>query len=418
MIETTPIVAMKTTRRILSPALAIIGLLWAALAQADSPNIRTLTEQELVDMLVGSCIQSTRGCDAAPLIAQVQEALAKGQEFRLISTAGFPDDWVVAAVQGLGGGGPWEYVIERTTQQGLPTISLEEQNLRVLDLLGEHMGSDVQALVRSEAADATATALLVSAEKGIPILDAGITGRAVPEVQQSIPWIHGTASIPTAIITQWGDEIIINSAVDEYRVEDLGRAIAVASGGSATITMTPMSGQALQDGVIHGNLSEAILYGKTVREAREAGEDPIDALLEVTGGYRLFQGVVTRSDESGDRGFNWVDVEIDGTGDFAGHHYKVFVKNENLVAWLDGELDAITPDYIYNLEPATGESTPEGGSIGGYPVNEEVVLIGVPAHEKWRSDKGIELIGPRHFGFDFDFVPLEELQSSREMLED
>jgi len=30
---------------------------------AEEPQIRILKEQELVDMLVGSCIQSTRGCD-------------------------------------------------------------------------------------------------------------------------------------------------------------------------------------------------------------------------------------------------------------------------------------------------------------------------------------------------------------------
>ena len=247
-------------------------------------------------------------------------------------------------------------MLERVSKQNLDSIDIAEQNLRVLDLLADFMGTDVRAIIRSEAADATATALLIAAQRDIPILDAGITGRAVPEVQQSIPWINGTASIPTAIVTQWGDEIIIKSAVDEYRVEDIGRAIAVASGGEATITMTPMSGRALQQGVIEGNLTEAMEYGRAVRRAREDGQDPIAALLAVSGGYRLFQGVVTRSDVLGDRGFNWVDVELRGTERFQGHTYRVYVKNENLVGWLDGELDAMSPDYIYNLDPATGES--------------------------------------------------------------
>jgi DUF917 family protein len=25
----------------------------------------------------------------------------------------------------------------------------------------------------------------------------------------------------------------------------------------------------------------------------------------------------------------------------------------------------------------------------------------------WHSQKGIELLGPRHFGFDFDYVPFD-----------
>ena len=218
---------------------------------AEQPQTRILNEQELVDMLVGSCIQSTRGCDPEESVKKVKTALNQGKQFEMISTDNFPDDWMVVAVQGIGGGGAWEHVIERTQRQNLSTITEAEANSRVADLLSEHMGKEVKALIRSEAAEATTTALLVSADKGIPIIDAGITGRAVPEVQQSIPWINGIASIPTAIITPWGDEIIIKHAIDEYRVEDISRAIAVASAGSVTITMTPMSGKQLSQGVIH-----------------------------------------------------------------------------------------------------------------------------------------------------------------------
>jgi DUF917 family protein len=361
---------------------------------------------------VGACIQSTRNCDPSGSIEEVKQALADGKSFRLISPDAVPDDGLVVAVQGLGGGGAWEHVIERTNEQGLPVI--DNRRRRVVELLADHMNKEVTALVRSEAAGATATALLLAADMGIPTLDGGITGRAVPEVQQSIPWINGIASVPTAIITPWGDEIIIRHAVDEYRVEDIGRAIAVASGGSAIITMTPMSGAQLEKGVIPGNLSEALLFGKTVREAREANLDPIDALLRVSGGYKLFQGVVTRSDERGERGFNWVEAQFRGVDEFHGNTYRIYVKNENIVGWLNGEVDAISPDYIYNLDPETGEST-LGVGIGGYVVGEEVVIVGVPAPPQWRSERGIELMGPRHFGFDFDFVPLEQLQKNRSL---
>jgi DUF917 family protein len=381
-------------------------------AAQSSPGSRILSEQDLVDILVGSCIQSTRNCDPSESIKDIRQALAGGKEFRLLSTDNFPDDGMVVAVQGLGGGGAWEYVIERTDKQGLTTI--EDPRRRVVELLSDHLGKEFTALVRSEAAGATATALLLAADMGIPTLDAGITGRAVPEVQQSIPWINGIASIPTAIVTRWGDEIIIRNAVDEYRVEDIGRAIAVASGGSAIITMAPMSGAQLDRGVIPGNLSEALLYGRTVREAREAGEDPIDALVAVAGGYKLFEGVVTRSDDRGDRGFNWVEAEFRGVNEFEGNSYRIYVKNENIVGWLNGEVDAVSPDYIYNLDPKTGEST-LGVGIGGYAVGEEVVIVGVPAPPQWRSPKGVELMGPRHFGFDFDWTPIEELQSDRNL---
>lgn len=377
-------------------------------------QLRTLSEQNLIDIMVGSCIQSTRNCDPSESIAEIKSALAEGKVFRTISVDQIPDDGLVVAVQGIGGGGAWQHVIDRTDAQGLARI--EDPRRAVIELFSEYMGQEVTALVRSEAAGATATALLLGADMGIPTLDGGITGRAVPEVQQSIPWISGIASVPTAIITPWGDQIIIKHAIDEYRVEDIARAIAVASGDDATITMTPMNGVQIDQGVLSGNLSEAELYGRTVREARAAGEDPIAALIDVAGGYMLFEGVVTQSEERGERGFNWVEAEFAGVDAFEGRTYKVFVKNENIVTWLDGELDAVSPDYIYNLDPDSGEST-LGIGYGGYVVGEKVAMVGVPAPAQWRSEKGVELIGPRHFGFDFDYVPIEDLQAERALPE-
>jgi len=46
-------------------------------------------------------------------------------------------------------------------------------------------------------------------------------------------------------------------------------------------------------------------------------------------------------------------------------------------------------------------------------VGQEVVLVGWPNSEMWRTPKGIEVFGPRHFGFDFDYVPIEQLQKAR-----
>jgi DUF917 family protein len=39
-----------------------------------------------------------------------------------------------------------------------------------------------------------------------------------------------------------------------------------------------------------------------------------------------------------------------------------------------------------------------------------VAVIGVKTFDDvWRTAKGLELLGPRHFGFDIDYVPIEEL---------
>lgn len=178
------------------------------------------------------------------------------------------------------------------------------------------------------------------------------------------------------------------------------------------MAMNPMSGKDVKRGVIKGNLSQAILYGRTVREATERNEDPIEALVGAANGYRLFEGVVVKCDHQRKGGFTWSDVELEGTEDFAGHRYKVFVKNENILSWFDGKPDVMPPDHICNLDPETGDALPRWG-VSGYPLGTEVAMVGMPASPMWRTQLGIEVMGPRHFGFDLDYVPIEDLQKNR-----
>ena len=284
-------------------------------------------------MMQGSSIQATRGSDTESMVRRVKDLLAQGHKFTMIAVEDVPDDWTIASGGGIGGGGAWEYVRERTAKQQLPTIP--DVQRAALQALSAHIGKKFDAVVRSEAAGAMVTALAMAAELGVPIVDACKAGRARPEGSQSIQWINDIPTTPIAYASRWGDIVLVEKVVDGYRQEDLGRALAVASGGLVSAA-TAMAGKDLERGVISGSLSEAILFGRTVREAREQGRDPIEALVEAAKGYKLFQGVVTASEDRGERGFSWSDVEIRGTNEFTGHTYKVYVKNENIVAWLDG----------------------------------------------------------------------------------
>ncbi|KPK76091.1 MAG: hypothetical protein AMJ79_08335 [Phycisphaerae bacterium SM23_30] len=375
------------------------------------PPTRMLSEQEVVDALVGSSIQATRNSNSARMIETARALLKEGKKFTLISVEDLPDDWmVVAAAGGVGGGGAWEYVRERTGQQNLPTI--RNTRLQSAQLLSRYLDKKFDAVIRNEAGQAMLSAFQSAIELGVPVVDACLAGRAKPELNLQVSFIHGISGTPAAMVTRWGDEIIIGKAVDDYRLEDLARAVAVASGGGCSIARNPMTGREVKQGVIRGGVSEAILLGRTVREAKEQGEDPIAALVKVIKGYKLFHGIVTRSDERGERGFSWVDVELKGINEHEGHTYKVFVKNENIIAWLDDQPDVMPPDLIYNLDPKTGDAI-RSASLGGYPLGTEVVIVGRAASPIWRTPKGIELFGPRHFGYNLDYVPIEELQTKK-----
>jgi uncharacterized protein len=380
------------------------------------PTLRTLTEQEVVDLLTGSSIQAARSSDTEGMIRRAKELLAEGKRFTLIALEDLPDDWsVVSAAGGLGGGGAWDHVSERMERQRAPTISEDVATLRAMEVLAAHLGTKFDAIIRNEPSGGTLAAFVSATARGLPVVDACLAGRCKPEVQMQMPFVRGVPPKPAVLVTRWGETIIIDKAVDDYRLEDLGRAIAVASGGHVSLARTPLTGNEVKQGAIPDSLSQALLWGRTIREARERGKDPIAALVEVAHGYKLFHGVVTKAASKGERGHSYWDIELQGVAGYAGHIYKVWVKNENIISWLDGRVDVMPPDLLCDLDPQTGDAI-SGVPLGGYALGSAVVMVGIPITPLWRTPKGIAVFGPRHFGFALDYVPIEELQKSRPKL--
>ncbi len=405
-----------SVRTLALPAVvAAVAALAIAHAQQAPVRIRTLAAQEVTDLMVGAAIQGTRSSDTDAMVRQAGTLVAAGKPFRVVAVDDLPDDWtIVTAAGGIGGGGAWEYVTERINKQNLPTV--QNGTVMALEALSRHLGKRFDAVIRNEAAGAMLNAFQVAAAVGLPVVDACPAGRAKPEVQQSLTFISGLSVTPAALVTRWGDTIFIDKTVDDYRYEDIARAVAVASGGGVSNARGVLSGRDVKRATVHGAVSEAIAFGRTVREAAAQGRDPVDALVAAAGGYRLFDGVVGKAEQKGERGFTWWDVELRGTGQYTGHTYRVWVKNENIVSWLDGKPDVMSPDLLYNLDAKTGRALASSG-LGAYPLNAEVAMVGRAALAPgFRSPKGIEVIGPRHFGFDFDYQPIEAVMKARPRL--
>jgi DUF917 family protein len=385
-------------------------LTFACLGEATPPPVHTLSEQELKDMMVGASILCSRGGDTQGMIDRVTTALRQGMVFQMISLSDLPDDWIGFTAFGVGGGGAWPDVIERMKKSGFtpdPHAPTADQ------VLSEYLGEQFRATFEAETGGATAGALLTAARLHIPIIDGCPSGRCLPEVQMSPFYLnHNITRAPLAGVTRFGDTFVISKAVDDFRVEDMTRSIAVASGGGVQLAANALSGKDLKQNLIPGFLSKCIRLGVAVRDAVAVGRDPVDAEVRSEHGYLLFTGIVTRSDTKGERGFGWSDAYLTGTGKFAGSEYHIYNKNENMVSWRDGKLDAAAPDIIAVIDPKTGWAMRGGSVIGGFVVGQKLAIVGFPNHPLLRTPQVIEGMGPRHFGFQEDYVPIEKLHSA------
>jgi DUF917 family protein len=141
-----------------------------------------------------------------------------------------------------------------------------------------------------------------------------------------------------------------------------------------------------------------------VRQALKEGRDPIAAILQETGGWLLFKGEVTARRWEDRSGYHRGEHDLAGIDEFQGHTFRLWFKNENHISWLDDRPFVTSPDIlaIVDLESLAPLVTP------AIRDGHRLAVIGVRARAPFRTPAGLELLGPRHFGFDLDYAPIEE----------
>lgn len=282
---------------------------------------------------------------------------------------------------------------------------------RAVQELEAYTGKKVSVIFALElGASNTPGPLHAAAELGLKLADGEGCGRAVPEASQILPALHGFTMWPASVCDEWGNVLIMKRATSLDVAEALGKAISVVSKIPDAYVFCGMACYLVRVGdlkrmVIPGSISKAFALGQEIRQARESGQDPVAAAVRFTGGWLLFTGTVTKREWQNTRGYQIGATEITGTGDFAGHVFKIWFKNEHHISWLDGRPYVTSPDLIAvvqadSAEPLTNTYLSEG---------EQVAVVGMICAESYRSEEGLKVLGPKHFGFDLEYRPIENL---------
>jgi len=241
-----------------------------------------------------------------------------------------------------------------------------------------------------------------------PVIDGDCNGRAVPEVELCTLNVVGLPFTPIALVTPWGETMIIKKVFDYSRAEDFCRAIAVISGGSSLIVSAPIRGKVLPDSIVLNTISKSIKLGRAIREARDKGKDPIEAALQaLDDAFLLFRGKVTHFEREERGGFMWGEHRYEGTDEFKGRKFRIWYKNEHLISWLDDQPYVTCPDLLCVLDAKTGQGLSNWGE--DFYEGREVAIIGVKADRLWRTERGLSILNPKHFGFDIEYKPIETL---------
>jgi DUF917 family protein len=376
-------------------------------------SVQLKTWQDCEDFIRG-CVFMGTGGGGEPEWGErmLRSALDEGLTIEWVDADDIPDDVWTVTPYGMGSIAPLtqetlDEIERRGLEDKLGDASMEE----AIKELGNYLGQPIGCLVCAELGGGNSAAPLVTgARMGIPVVDGDYSGRAVPEELQSTPFIYGKHGWPVASVDQWGNIVIIKYTVDSYMLERVGKLLAVAAYGSTMQAGTPLPAPEMKEVLVRGTLTKSLALGRAIREAREKGADPIDAAVEVTQGWRLFEGVVSGKEWEDRDGYMFGTNHIKGTGDYDGKTLDVWFKNENHVSWLNGEPWICSPDMVILARKESGEGITNTDIKEG----DEVVAVGVKGLEVFRTQFGLDQAsGPRYFGFDIDYAPIEELMKAR-----
>ena len=226
---------------------------------------------------------------------------------------------------------------------------------------------------------------------------------------QGTPYLHDKAGWPFTSVDRWGNVCIVKEACGLDMMERIGKMLSVAAYGECDMAAYLLVGREMKEIVVRDTLTKSLELGRTIRQARERGDDPVLASTEFTGGWLLFEGEVAKKEWEDRDGYMFGTTHIEGKGEFRGHTFKVWFKNENHVSWLDDEPFVTSPDLVVIVDRKSGEGITNTLLEAG----QEVAVIGVKGLEAFRSEKGLGGAGPRYFGFDIDFVPIGERTAGR-----
>jgi DUF917 family protein len=360
---------------------------------------RELTLEELRDLARGAAFLGTGG-GGDPYIGRlmVEQEMAEGGHVVLLSL-----DEVDA-----------DAFIIPTAMMGAPTVMVEkiprgDEAVVSLRAVEAHLGRKADATMPIECGGINSTMpLVVGARLGIPVVDADGMGRAFPELQMETFHVYGVPGTPMAISNEHSDTALITTH-DNKMMEWLARGITIRMGGSSLIAEYSMDGATAKRTSVPGTISLGIEIGRCLREARERHDDPFDALVETLRdtpyryGHVVFEGKVVDVFRRTTEGFAKGTATIDSlSGDAT---LELAFQNEHLIARVDGKVRGIVPDLICVLEADTAE--PITTEAIRYGLRVKVMVVSTP--EIMRTPEALSVFGPRGFGLEEEFRPIEEI---------
>ncbi|WP_300034267.1 DUF917 domain-containing protein [uncultured Roseobacter sp.] len=362
--------------------------------------MRLLTREDLHDILTGCTILGTGGGgDMAEGIGLIDDALARGRTFKMVTLDEAPPDALICTPYMLGAISPLppdeEGKYARLPRIDAPAILLAYARFQ------EYLGQEFYGTVCCELGGSnTAVAFYAAAMSGHMIVDADPAGRAVPEITHSTYYINDLPAAPIVLANEFGEVMLLENIQDDLRAETIVRALSIVSRNDIAAIDHALAVESIRHALIPGTITLAQTMGRAHREAQAAGVDVAEAVAQTGGGSVMFRGEISACDWRTEEGFTLGSVTIAGSGTDRNQTYRIDQKNENLVGWLNDAVHATIPDLICLIDTDKGMPVTNPDFSKGM----RVAVVILPAPAQFTTARGLAAFGPAYVGLDQPFT--------------
>lgn len=356
-----------------------------------STSLRLIDKEELISLSIG-CTILAGGGGGDPRVGLMMglNAISKNGPVKVIELGDLNDDDLI-----IPGG-----------MIGAPTVMIEKipngsEPIIIRQMLEKYLNKKASAMMPIEMGGLNGVLPVAWASiNDLPIVDGDLMGRAFPELQMCTPHLYGIPAWPGVVVDERSQAILFEP-LDNVWFEKLARNAVSTLGGCACAGLYPLTAKAASVPVIRGTISAAYRIGAAIRAP---SIDPLLALNNEIELYRLITGKVIDVERNTAGGFVRGSAIVEGIENDHGRLVRIEFQNENLVVLEDGEPLATVPDIITLLDRHTAM-----GIVTEHIRYGQRVVVGVfKSPTQWRSDAGLAVVGPRAFGYEIDYVPVEE----------
>lgn len=342
--------------------------------------MKKITVKDLETLRLGASILSSGGgSDPKVGLLSAKHNLEKYGDINLIKVEELSDDAIVAPIAYIGAPATYERLHDRYEFD------------HIFQEIKNYYGKAPNVVMAGEIGGANAfVPFTISGRLNIPVLDADGTGRAFPQIQMVSFSMHNLFPKTMFFSDPSGNTAIIttrNNSDNSKMMENIARHVTVSLGSNAAMAFGVFTGKEIKRSVVEGSVSHAIHLGKTLQE------NTIEEFVKQTKSTCIGTGIIQKIESQRKNGFLFGKTVI--IDEKSTNKLEIDFQNENIVVRTNGKITGSSPDVITVFDSKTKEPISNGIIKEKMHVN----VIVIPGNNMWKTENGLELVGPKAFGF-------------------